>query len=65
MTTQAWVLLGTFLLVLGLLAWPLGRWLTRVMEGRFALGARIESPLYRLAGVKPEQAMAGCNMPWP
>ncbi|UWF51454.1 potassium-transporting ATPase subunit KdpA [Pseudomonas sp. N3-W] len=57
MTTQAWVLLGTFLLVLGLLAWPLGLWLTRVMEGRFALGARIESPLYRLAGVKPEQAM--------
>src|SRR5476651_756871 len=27
------------------------------MEGRFAFGARIESPLYRLAGVKPEIQM--------
>src|SRR5476651_2712159 len=27
------------------------------MEGRFAFGARIESPLYRLAGVKPETQM--------
>jgi Potassium-transporting ATPase A subunit len=57
MTTQAWVLLGAFLLVLGLLAWPLGRWLTNEMEGRFAFGSRIESPLYRLAGVKPETQM--------
>jgi K+-transporting ATPase ATPase A chain len=28
------------------------------MEGRFAFGARIESPLYRLAGVKPETQMS-------
>jgi K+-transporting ATPase ATPase A chain len=58
MTTQAWVLLGAFLLVLGLLAWPLGRWLTLVMEGRFSFGSRIESPLYRLAGVQPEVQMS-------
>ncbi|KPH00172.1 ATPase [Pseudomonas sp. RIT-PI-q] len=58
MTTQAWVLLGAFLLVLGVLAWPLGRWLTLVMEGRFSFGSRIESPLYRLAGVTPEAQMS-------
>ncbi|CRL51876.1 potassium-transporting ATPase subunit KdpA [Pseudomonas sp. URMO17WK12:I11] len=58
MTTQAWVLLGTFLLTLGILAWPLGQWLTTVMEGRFTLGSRIESPLYRLAGVQPEAPMS-------
>jgi K+-transporting ATPase ATPase A chain len=57
-TTQAWGLLGAFLLALGILAWPLGRWLTTVMEGRFAFGARIESPLYRLAGIKPEAQMS-------
>lgn len=57
MTIQAWVLLAAFLLALGLLAWPLGRWLTTVMEGRFAFGSRIESPLYRLAGVNPETQM--------
>lgn len=28
-----------------------------VMEGRFAFGSRIESPLYRLVGVKPETQM--------
>ncbi|TFW33982.1 potassium-transporting ATPase subunit KdpA, partial [Pseudomonas fluorescens] len=58
MTTQAWGLLVAFLLVLGILAWPLGRWLATVMEGRFAFGARLESPLYRLAGVKPETPMS-------
>ena len=58
MTTQAWGLLGAFLLLLVILAWPLGRWLSAVMEGRFALGSRIESPLYRLAGVQPQVQMS-------
>ncbi|WP_350646815.1 hypothetical protein [Pseudomonas sp. HY13-MNA-CIBAN-0226] len=31
MTIQAWVLLGALLLILGILAWPLGLWLTTVM----------------------------------
>jgi K+-transporting ATPase A subunit len=30
-TIQAWVLLGALLLILGILAWPLGLWLTTVM----------------------------------
>ncbi|WP_248745824.1 potassium-transporting ATPase subunit KdpA [Pseudomonas sp. MWU12-2037] len=59
MNLQAWVLLGAFLLLLVILAWPLGRWLTSVMEGRFAFGSRVESPLYRLAGVQP-----GTQMGW-
>ncbi len=58
MTIQAWILLGAFLVALGILAWPLGRWLTSVMEGRFTFGARIESPLYRLAGVKLDAQMS-------
>ncbi|UQS17606.1 potassium-transporting ATPase subunit KdpA [Pseudomonas sp. HS6] len=58
MTIQAWVLLAAFLVALGLLAWPLGIWLTKVMEGRFSLGSRIESPLYRLAGIKAETPMS-------
>ncbi|WP_409278468.1 potassium-transporting ATPase subunit KdpA [Pseudomonas defluvii] len=57
MTLQAWTLLGAFLVVLGLLAFPLARWLTTVMEGRFTLGSRIEAPLYRLAGIKADTEM--------
>ena len=59
MTTQAWILLGAFLAVLLVLAWPLARWMTTVMEGRFAFGSRIEAPLYRVAGVKPDAEMTG------
>ena len=57
MNTQAWTLLGAYLLVTLLLAWPLGRWMTSVMEGRFRFGARIEAPLYRAAGVKADAGM--------
>lgn len=57
MTSQAWILLIAFLGTLLILAWPLSRWLTTVMEGRFALGARIERPLYRVAGIKPNVEM--------
>ena len=57
MNTQAWMLLCAFLAALLLLAVPTAAWLARVMEGRFALGARIEAPLYRLAGVRPQEDM--------
>jgi K+-transporting ATPase ATPase A chain len=63
MTTQAWILLVVFLGVLFLLAWPLGRWLAAVGEGRLPrwLGpvARVEQGFYRLAGVN-----AGAGMGW-
>jgi K+-transporting ATPase ATPase A chain len=61
MTSQAWVQLLVFLALLFVLAWPLGRWLTAVAEGRLPRGlatiVRIEHSLYRLAGVDPAADM--------
>ena len=51
------MLLAAVLAVVLALAWPLARWITTVMGGRFAFGSRIEAPLYRLAGVKAEADM--------
>jgi potassium-transporting ATPase potassium-binding subunit len=61
MTAQAWTLLVVFLAILFLLAWPLGRWLAAVGEGRMPrwlqpLG-RLEKGLYHLAGVDPSAGM--------
>ena len=55
MTTGAIVQLGAFLLVLFALAWPLSRAIDAVMDGRFALGRKLESPLWRVAGVNAAQ----------
>ena len=54
MDLSAWALLGAFLLLLLLLAWPLAAWVHAVVDGRFALGLRIEAPLYRVAGERAE-----------
>jgi K+-transporting ATPase ATPase A chain len=44
--------------VLGALAWPLGKWLAAVCEGRVTRWMqRVEAPLYRLAGVAPGESM--------
>ncbi len=55
MNAPAWTQLAVFLAVLAAAAWPMGRWLAAVAEGRLpkALAplARVESGLYRLAGV--------------
>jgi K+-transporting ATPase ATPase A chain len=48
-----------YLAILVLLAWPLARALEAVMQGRFALGRRLEAPLFRLAGVDAER-----EQPW-
>jgi len=53
----AWTLLAAFGLVLVLLAWPLGRYITHVMEGRFRLATAVERPLYRLCGIDPAKEM--------
>ena len=57
MTSQASIQLVVFLVLLTALAWPLGRWLAAVADGRLprwlAPLERIESALYRLAGVDP------------
>ena len=55
MNTLAWLQLAVFLILLLALAWPLARAIDAVMAGRFALGQRIEAPLWRLAGVRPER----------
>ncbi|MCZ8221390.1 MAG: potassium-transporting ATPase subunit KdpA [Acidovorax sp.] len=58
MDTSAWSLLGLFLIVLGVLAWPLGKWLAAVCEGRLPRWMHAtEKPLYKLAGVAPDQSM--------
>ena len=58
MTSSAWTLLSVFLVVLGLLAWPLGKALAALCEGRVASWMRrVESPLLRLAGVRAHESM--------
>lgn len=58
MNASAWGLLGVFLVVLGVLAWPLGKFLAALCDGRLASWMHaIERPLYKLAGVEPGQSM--------
>jgi len=63
MISQAWIQLVVFLVVLAVLAWPMGRWLTAVADGRLprwlAPIRAVENGLYRLAGVD-----AGASMGW-
>ena len=54
MNGPAWMLLAVYLGVLMVLAWPLARWIDGAMAGRFGLGQRVEAPLFRLAGIRPE-----------
>jgi len=55
MSGGAWLQLAAFLALLLALAWPLARAIESVMAGRFALGQRLEAPVWRLAGVDPAQ----------
>ena len=55
MSTGAWLQLAVFMALLLALAWPLARAIDAVMSGRFALGRRLESPLFKLAGVNPAE----------
>jgi K+-transporting ATPase ATPase A chain len=58
MTASAWTLLAFFLAALVLLAWPVGKFLAALCDGRLPRWMqRIEAPLYKLAGTKPEQSM--------
>ena len=54
MNTQAWIQLVVFLLALLVLAWPLGRWIAAVAEGRLPRWlsplVKLENALYRAAG---------------
>ncbi|MBB3220657.1 potassium-transporting ATPase subunit KdpA [Pseudoduganella umbonata] len=62
MTTPSLLLLSAFLVVLFLLAWPLGAFLARVGAGDGAIRGlgwlhRFESALYRAAGLPADRAM--------
>ncbi len=58
MNANAWGLLAAFLLVLLVLAWPLGIWLSRLSSGNLPSWMhRVEAPLYRLAGTSPDKPM--------
>jgi K+-transporting ATPase ATPase A chain len=54
MNAAAWMLLVVYLALLVTLAWPLARWIDRVMAGRFGVGQWLEAPLYRAAGIQSE-----------
>jgi K+-transporting ATPase ATPase A chain len=57
MSSHAWILLGLFMAVLLLTVRPLGTYIANVMEGRFSVGCKIEAPLYRLCGIRPDEEM--------
>ncbi|MBB6562634.1 K+-transporting ATPase ATPase A chain [Acidovorax soli] len=58
MSTAAWALLGSFLVLLLVLAWPLGRWLAVLATGTPPAWMRkAEAGLFRLAGVDPQHGM--------
>ena len=57
MTLHGWTLLMVFSITLMLLAYPLGRYIDTVMNGRWRWLTRIENLLYRLCGVKPDAEM--------
>ncbi len=58
MSSNAWILLAVYLLVLLAAAWPLGGWLARLAQGDVpGWMRRVEAPLYKLAGTDPTQSM--------
>lgn len=58
MTSSTWGLLALFLVLLGLLAWPVGKFLAALCNERVPRWMqRVEAPLYRLSGTRPEQSM--------
>ncbi|MBT2336138.1 potassium-transporting ATPase subunit KdpA [Variovorax paradoxus] len=58
MASSAWGLLAFFLAALLVLAWPVGKLLAALCSERVPRWMqRIEAPLYKLAGARPEQSM--------
>ncbi len=55
MTAHAWILLTVFVLAIVLLARPVGLYLAAVFDGRLPFGARFESGLLRLCGVRRDE----------
>ncbi|KQW57843.1 potassium-transporting ATPase subunit KdpA [Variovorax sp. Root411] len=58
MTSSAWGLLALFLVLVGVLSWPVGKFLAALCNERLPRWMlRVEAPLYKLAGTKPAQSM--------
>ena len=58
MSALAWGQLALYLIVLLVLAWPVGRWLAALCAGRLpGWMLRLEAPLYRLAGTSAQRSM--------
>ena len=57
MTASAWILLAVYMAVLLVLAFPIGRFIANVMEGKYAWASKLEAPLYRLAGIDAAKEM--------
>ncbi|MGJ7511697.1 potassium-transporting ATPase subunit KdpA [Variovorax sp. GT1P44] len=58
MNASALGLLALYLVVLGVLAWPVGRFIAAMCDGRLPRWMqRVEAPAYKLAGVSPEASM--------
>ena len=58
MNSSSWSLLALFLVLLLVLSWPLGIWLSRLASGQLPHWMqRIEKPLYRIAGTSADKSM--------
>jgi len=54
MNASSWMLLAVFAALVLAIAWPLGGYIVRVVEGRVPGVAPVERALFRLAGVDPQ-----------
>jgi len=58
MASSAWGLLALYLVILLVLAWPIGRFLAALCNERVPRWMqRVEAPFYKLAGTRPERSM--------
>ncbi|AOV15972.1 potassium-transporting ATPase subunit KdpA [Acidihalobacter aeolianus] len=56
MTTGNWQLLAVYLVLLTALGWILSYWIEPVMAGRFSWLRQVESPLFRLIGLRTQES---------
>lgn len=58
MASSAWGLLALYLVILLVLAWPIGKFLAALCNERVPRWMqRVEAPFYKLAGTRPERSM--------
>jgi potassium-transporting ATPase potassium-binding subunit len=58
MSSAAWIHLAIYMVVLLVLAWPVGLWLARLASGELPSWMnKVEAPLYRAAGTSADKSM--------